>query len=52
MDKGPVDIVEDDFNRVVKLEFEQGFIGSKSKLISCSHRIVHAIWLILPSSWR
>lgn len=37
MDKGPVDIVEDDLNRVVKLE--PSFIGGKSKLISCSDNL-------------
>jgi hypothetical protein len=38
MNKRPVDILKDDFNRVIGLEFERGFIGSESKLISCSHR--------------
>jgi len=38
MDKRPVDIIEDDFDRVVEPEFERSFIGGESELISCFHR--------------
>jgi len=38
MDKRPVDIIEDDFDRVVGLEFKGSLIGGKGKLISCFHR--------------
>ena len=51
MDKRPVDIIEDDFDRVVGLELKESLIGGKSELISCFHKIPPATWLILPCSW-
>ena len=38
MDKGPVDIVEDDFVRVVGIELERGFIRGEGELIGCFHK--------------
>jgi hypothetical protein len=38
MNKRPIDILKDDFNRVIGLEFERGLIGSEGELVSCSHR--------------
>ena len=39
MNKRPVDIIEDDFDRVVGLDLKRSLIGGKSKLIGCSHRV-------------
>ena len=38
VDKRPVDIVEDDFGRVVGIEPERGFISGEGELISCFHK--------------
>jgi hypothetical protein len=39
MNKRPINMVENDFSRIVGFEFKRSLIDYKSKLISCSHRI-------------
>ncbi len=52
VDKGPVNIVEDDLNRVVRVKFERGFVSGKGEMVSCPNKRPPAIWLILQcSSW-
>jgi len=43
MDKRPIDIIEDDFSRVVGLELKGSLIGGEGELISCFHKIPPAI---------
>jgi len=38
VDEGPVDIVEDDFGRVVGIELERGFISCEGGLICCFNK--------------
>ena len=38
MDKRPTDIIEDDFSRVVGLEFKGSLVGGEGKLISYFHK--------------
>ncbi len=38
MDKRPIDIIEDDFNRVVGFELKGSFVSGKRELISCFQR--------------
>jgi len=38
VDKRPVNIVEDDFGRVVGIELKRGFVSGEGELIRCFHR--------------
>ena len=51
MDKRPVDIIEDDFSRVVGFELQGSFVGGKGELIICFRKIPPATWLIPSCSW-
>ena len=44
MDKRQVDIIEDDFSRVIWLELQGSLIGGKGELIIC----FHSFNLLLP----
>ena len=51
MDKRPVDVFEDNSDKVVRINLQRSPIGGKGVLISCFHKIPSATWLILPRSF-
>jgi len=38
--KRPVDIIGDDFSRILEIEFKRSLVGSEDELVGCFHRYI------------